>query len=202
MIAVRCEAEVPVTYFSMGGWFYGLTRGHELKNVFLRIEQFGQAQDPVACLRLARQFVNGKIRNHRTMLMRNHLEPPPATLLKLKQMADAALRAEAMDELLGIEGNGASAYFEQFSGMIKAEDDLPAGAEGATTKSAQQRRFNFNFTHRNRRLRTLVLPAIHFVRRAAHSERPRRDEHQVRGRCKHRRPIEPPARGRGGLVGP
>lgn len=150
-IQTLCEAEVPVTYFSMGGWFYGITRGHELKNVFLRIEQFRQTQDPTACLRLARQFVHGKIRNHRTMLMRNHLEPPPATLLRLKQMADAALRAEAIDELLGIEGNGASAYFEQFSGMVKAEDDLPVGAEGATAKPAQQRRFNFNFTHRNRR---------------------------------------------------
>jgi CRISPR-associated protein Cas1 len=150
-IQTLCEAEVPVTYFSMGGWFYGITRGHELKNVFLRIEQFRQAQDPLVCLRLARQFVNGKIRNHRTMLMRNHLEPPPATLLTLKQMADAALRAEAMDELLGIEGNGASAYFGQFAGMIKTEDDLPAGAEGAPTAAAQQRLFNFNFTHRNRR---------------------------------------------------
>jgi CRISPR-associated protein Cas4 len=79
-IQALCEAEIPVTYFSMGGWFYGLTRGHELKNVFLRIEQFRQAQDPAACLRLARQFVHGKIRNHRTLLMRNHLEPPPATL--------------------------------------------------------------------------------------------------------------------------
>jgi CRISPR-associated protein Cas1 len=29
-----CDAEVPVAYFSMGGWFYGLTRGHGLKNVY------------------------------------------------------------------------------------------------------------------------------------------------------------------------
>ena len=144
-----CEAEIPVSYFSMGGWFYGITRGHELKNVFLRIEQFRQARDPAVCLRLARQFVNGKIRNHRTMLMRNHLEAPPATLLKLKQMADAALRAEAMDQLLGIEGNGASAYFEQFSGMIKIADDLPGDMEPAAESA--QRLFNFNFTHRNRR---------------------------------------------------
>ncbi|HZM03009.1 MAG TPA: CRISPR-associated protein Cas4, partial [Candidatus Saccharimonadales bacterium] len=35
-----CELEIPVTYFSMGGWFYGITRGHALKNVFLRMEQF------------------------------------------------------------------------------------------------------------------------------------------------------------------
>jgi CRISPR-associated protein Cas1 len=162
-IQTLCEAEVPVTYFSMGGWFYGITRGHELKNVFLRLEQFRQAQDPAVCLRLARQFVHGKIRNHRTMLMRNHLEPPPATLLKLKQLGEAALAAAALDQLLGLEGNAASAYFGQFSGMLKAEDDLPAGAEGATVGDPRpadgrgaggeglQRRFNFNFTHRNRR---------------------------------------------------
>lgn len=155
-----CEAEIPVSYFSMGGWFYGITRGHELKNVFLRIEQFRQARDPAVCLRLARQFVHGKIRNHRTLLMRNHLEVPSTTLLRLKQMADAALCAEAMDELLGIEGNGASVYFEQFSGMIKITDVLPGGdstnnprpsdGRGAGGEGAQ-RLFNFNFTHRNRR---------------------------------------------------
>ena len=71
-----CEMEIPVTYFSMGGWFYGITRGHTLKNVFLRMEQFRLARDEAKCLSLARQFVHGKIRNHRTLLMRNHLEPP------------------------------------------------------------------------------------------------------------------------------
>ena len=148
-IQTLCEAEVPVTYFSMGGWFYGITRGHELKNVFLRIEQFRQARDPAICLRLARQFVQGKIRNQRTMLMRNHLEAPPATLLKLKQMADAALRAEAVDELLGIEGNGAKAYFEQFSGMIKAADERDDQLPGAEVPPQQV--FNFDFHGRNRR---------------------------------------------------
>ena len=33
-IQMLCQLEIPVTYFSMGGWFYGITRGHELKNVF------------------------------------------------------------------------------------------------------------------------------------------------------------------------
>jgi CRISPR-associated protein Cas1 len=151
-IQTLCELEVPVTYFSMGGWFYGITRGHELKNVFLRIEQFRLARDPATCLRLARQFVHGKIRNHRTLLMRNHLEPPAATLAKLKQAADAALQAGALDELLGIEGGAAAAYFGQFSGMIKVAgvDDLPAGAEGEPVNPAPTA-FNFNFTHRNRR---------------------------------------------------
>jgi CRISPR-associated protein Cas1 len=144
-----CEQEIPVTYFSMGGWFYGITRGHSLKNVFLRMEQFRLARDEMMCLSLARQFVHGKIRNHRTLLMRNHLEPPEAIIGKLKRASEDALVATSIEELLGIEGAAASQYFQQFSGMVKVEDDLP-GLE-MPSNNAKQLAFNFNFTNRNRR---------------------------------------------------
>jgi CRISPR-associated protein Cas1 len=144
-----CEQEIPVTYFSMGGWFYGITRGHTLKNVFLRMEQFRLARDEMTCLSLARQFVHGKIRNHRTLLMRNHLEPPEAIIGKLKRASEDALVAASIEELLGIEGAAASQYFQQFSGMVKVEDDLP-GLE-MPSKDSKQLAFNFNFTNRNRR---------------------------------------------------
>src|ERR1035441_8802974 len=150
-IQTLCELEVPVTYFSMGGWFYGLTRGHELKNVFLRIEQFRLAHDPATCLRLAPQFVQGKIRNHRTMLMRNHIEAPPATLLRLKQYAEAASRAESLESLLGVEGGAAATYFEQFNGMIKAADELDDQLPGLEVPTRQASNFSFNFHGRNRR---------------------------------------------------
>lgn len=144
-----CEQEVPVTYFSMGGWFYGITRGHAMKNVFLRMEQFRLAREETTCLSLARQFVHGKIRNHRTLLMRNHLEPPEATIAKLKRASEDALAANSIEELLGIEGAAASQYFQQFGGMVKVEDDLPG--LGLTCENTKQRMFNFNFNHRNRR---------------------------------------------------
>jgi CRISPR-associated protein Cas1 len=144
-----CEQEVPVTYFSMGGWFYGITRGHAMKNVFLRMEQFRLASDENTCLSLARQFVHGKIRNHRTLLMRNHLEPPEATIGKLKRASEDALTANSIEELLGIEGAAASQYFQQFGGMVKVEDDLPG--LGLQVENTKQRMFNFNFNNRNRR---------------------------------------------------
>ncbi len=149
-IQTLCEQEVPVTYFSMGGWFYGITRGHELKNVFLRMEQFRVARDPSICLSLARKFVHGKIRNHRTMLMRNHLEPPEPIILKLKRASEDALAAVSLEELLGMEGAAASQYFHQFGGMIKVDDDELPGLE-THRKDDRQLAFNFNFTHRNRR---------------------------------------------------
>jgi CRISPR-associated protein Cas1 len=144
-----CEQEVPVTYFSMGGWFYGITRGHGLKNVFLRIEQFRLARDQKTCLSLARQFVHGKIRNHRTLLMRNHVEPSGGIIAKLKRASEDALVANSIEELLGIEGAAASQYFQQFGGMIKVEDDSPG--LGAQVENTRQQTFNFNFNHRNRR---------------------------------------------------
>lgn len=144
-----CEQEVPVTYFSMGGWFYGITRGHAMKNVFLRMEQFRLAREDTTCLSLARQFVHGKIRNHRTLLMRNHLEPPEGIIGKLKRASEDALTANSIEELLGIEGAAASQYFQQFGGMVKVEDDLPG--LGLSVENTKQRMFNFNFNNRNRR---------------------------------------------------
>ena len=144
-IQVLCEKEIPITYFSMGGWFYGITRGHELKNVFTRMQQFRLAADPVSCLTLARRFVTGKIRNHRTMLMRLHLEPPPAIVTKLKTLSESALEAASLSELLGTEGAAASFYFSHFAGMLKAEDEF------ATPVPEPGPQLRFNFAGRNRR---------------------------------------------------
>ena len=62
------ESEVPVCYFSQGGWFYGVASGLTTKNVFLRRAQFRLADDEGFCLRLSRRLISGKIRNQRTLL--------------------------------------------------------------------------------------------------------------------------------------
>ena len=136
-----CEAEVPVCYFSQGGWFYGITTGLNTKNVFLRRAQFRLAEQEWFCLQLARRLVAGKIRNQRTLLLRNHVEPPELALQQLKEMAARAESAESLEELLGIEGNAGRIYFGEFAGMLKAED--PAETLPAC--------FRFDFAGRNRR---------------------------------------------------
>ena len=148
-VQALCEADIPITYFSMGGWFYGITRGHSLPNVFTRIAQFQLARDASFCLRLSRSLVAGKIRNQRTMLMRNHLEPPAPILAKLKNSAQTALGAESLETLLGLEGAAANFYFQNFSGMIKVEDEL--AAEAVQVSKDSQLRFNFDFAGRKRR---------------------------------------------------
>ena len=132
-----CWAEKPVAHFSFGGWFAGLTSGLGLKNVFLRIAQVRRGDDPAFSLGVAREIVATKIRNQRTLLQRNHVEPSRFVLSRLKQLADEAADVTSLASLLGVEGSAARLYFEQFSGMLKAEkeEELPA----------------FHFAHRNRR---------------------------------------------------
>jgi CRISPR-associated protein Cas1 len=138
-VQVLCEAGIPICYFSMGGWFYGITVGLNVKNVFLRKSQFRLSEQEYFALAFARRLVAGKIRNQRTLLQRNHVEPNRGTLAAMKEMADRAELARSLEELLGLEGNGARLYFGDFGGMIKPGDgqeavDLP-----------------FDFAGRNRR---------------------------------------------------
>src|SRR5438034_9203281 len=114
-----CELEVPVCYFSQGGWFYGMTTGMNTKNVFLRKSQYKLADEPWFCLWLARKLTAGKIRNQRTMMLRNHIEPPKPAVRDLKSLASRAETAESSEELLGIEGAAARIYFAEFGGMPK-----------------------------------------------------------------------------------
>jgi len=135
-----------VSYFSSGGFFYGLTRGQSLKNVFTRIAQFRIAADGSESLRIARLCVHGKIRNQRTLLMRNHAAPPVATLGRLKYAAQNAIEAASVEELLGIEGSAALAYFENFSGMIKLGDDPDEIIVGENVATRTDRAVETNIT--------------------------------------------------------
>lgn len=138
-IQALCEAEIPVSYFSQGGWFYGTTNGLATKNVFLRQAQYKLAEEPWFCRRLAGSLIAGKIRNQRTQLLRNHEEPPARVLSEMKAMAEAADKGPPLDSLLGIEGNAARLYFGALQGLIKA--DTPGEAS----------QFQFDFNGRNRR---------------------------------------------------
>ncbi len=95
-IQALCWAEKPIAHFSFGGWFYGLTQGMGLRNVFLRKQQFALAAEPLFCLNVAREFVAAKIRNQRTMLRRNHVEPPSLALTQLKRYTLLALNCAGL----------------------------------------------------------------------------------------------------------
>ncbi|MDE0110075.1 MAG: CRISPR-associated endonuclease Cas1 [Bryobacterales bacterium] len=135
-----CKAEKPVCYFSQGGWFNGITTGLNTKNVVLRKSQVLLSDQEWFCLRIARALIAGKIRNQRTMMMRNHIEPPKVNLREMKRLAADAETARSPEELLGIEGYAARLYFSQFGGMLKREGSHRPNDD-----------FRFDFKSRNRR---------------------------------------------------
>lgn len=151
-VQTLCESGVPVSYFSSGGWFYGITTGMNTKNINLRRTQFRLADSEWFARSLARSLVAGKIRNQRVMLQRNHLEPKKSTLAVMKSLAESAESAESLESLLGIEGTAARYYFEEFAGMIKV-GEAAGGDEfdGGTADPAGPRPLKFDFEGRNRR---------------------------------------------------
>ena len=109
--------DIPVCWFSYGGWFQGIAHGLPSKHVELRRRQVAVAAQ--AGLPLARQMVVGKIRNSRTLLMRNSREPVEAAVGQLKDLAAKAAEVDSIESLLGIEGAAARSYFGSFAAMLK-----------------------------------------------------------------------------------
>jgi CRISP-associated protein Cas1 len=130
-----CRREIPISYLSSGGWFYGITTSLMHKNVELRRRQYAAAASPSFCIRLATRFVQAKIANCRTILRRNHTAAPETVLQDLKRDQLHAAQAQSLEELLGIEGTAARRYFSEFRGMLKT-DGMPP---------------DFDFDGRNRR---------------------------------------------------
>ena len=136
------RAEIPISWFSTGGWFLGHTVGTGNGNVAVREDQYRFAFDRHRCLAVSRSLVAAKVRNSRTMLRRNWRsdrgdDGKEESLMRLKRVAQRTSRAEGVQQLLGLEGEAAAIYFACFENMLasNAEEGLAA----------------FSFSTRNRR---------------------------------------------------
>ena len=112
---------IPVLYFSTGGWFKGITSGMSHKNVILRIKQYETFINEEKSIKIARRMIWGKIRNCRTLLRRNSLKKSPQALSKLKELSDESLNTKDLQKLMGIEGMAARIYFQHFADMLKGD---------------------------------------------------------------------------------
>jgi len=115
------RAGVTILHMSGGAWLNGVTTGATHKNIELRAEQFAAARDESRRLCIARPLVAAKIHNARVLLRRNG-EAGERELEILRGFSEAALRADTLEELLGIEGSAARLYWSQFATMLKGEE--------------------------------------------------------------------------------
>ncbi|WP_237712096.1 CRISPR-associated endonuclease Cas1, partial [Mycobacterium xenopi] len=127
--------EIPVCFFTFGGWLSGIAEGLPSKNVELRRRQVIVGSR--GGLEVARRFVVGKIANSRTLLRRNARQDVGPIVARLKQLQLSAGQAQSVQELLGIEGAAARDYFGGFTSMLRPDLMLPGSA--------------FTFEGRNRR---------------------------------------------------
>ena len=129
------NAEIPVSWFSTGGWFLGHTVGTGNGNVAVRQAQYQAAFDEPRRLAFARDLVAAKVRNARTMLRRNwrvsgDAEAKNDILVRLQRIVQRVPRAKDDRQLLGIEGEAAAVYFACFENMLTegGKEDVPAFA--------------------------------------------------------------------------
>ncbi|AWR86722.1 type I-C CRISPR-associated endonuclease Cas1c [Meiothermus taiwanensis] len=120
----RCAQEgLEVTWFSESGRFQGRLAGPVSGNVLLRQAQYRALDNPSSSLYLAQRFVEGKLKNARLVLQRAVRERGETEALALAlREHEAALRqlpqARSVDEVRGLEGNAASAYFAAFGDLL------------------------------------------------------------------------------------
>ncbi len=109
--------DVPVLWFSHGGWFSGMAEGLPSKHVDLRLRQ--AATVATGGLGLAQASIVAKIRNGRALLMRNARPRPEQAIERMKAAAKEAEAAESAASLLGIEGAAARTYWSAFGRMLR-----------------------------------------------------------------------------------
>ncbi len=134
--------EIPVSWFSYGGWFVGHTVGTGNSNVAVREAQYRCAFDDDKSLSISRNLVAAKVQNSRTMLRRNWRAERDASnkdkvLQRLKRIVSKVMSTGDIQQLLGVEGEAAAIYFSSFENMLAKHprNNLP----------------DFSFNGRNRR---------------------------------------------------
>ena len=117
---------IGLAFFSARGRFLCRAQGETAGNVLLRREQFRRADELSSQIRIARNFLVGKILNERQVLKRALRDHPQridhpgfeGACERLAQLALEAGECSEADVLRGIEGSAAKQYFALFDQLI------------------------------------------------------------------------------------
>lgn len=129
-LMARCmEDGRSIVWLSEHGRFHARVEGPVNGNILLRQAQFRAADRVETALELSKAFIAGKLRNSRNVLLRSARdskdEAEKDALVRAAKALAVNLRnlahAEAAASVLGLEGDAARVYFEQFNTMIKPQ---------------------------------------------------------------------------------
>jgi CRISPR-associated protein Cas1 len=125
-MAACASAGVAISLVDTNGRFRAAIVGFSPGNVLLRREQYRVADDLAAACGIARNMVAAKIANCRSVLLRairDASDPSIAAVVqpaarRLAEDLESARRCNSLDQLRGIEGGAADAYFGCFSTIV------------------------------------------------------------------------------------
>lgn len=130
-LGICVKTGIPVTSLTRGGRIRFSVRGGTSGNVHLRLGQLRTADSEEARLSLARWFVAGKLQNSRRLMLRwarDLPEPRCGAMVNGAEEIKAKLgrleRAETIDLIRGLEGDGGRAYFRAM-GTALASTEMP-----------------------------------------------------------------------------
>lgn len=135
------KQNINLTFFTSSGRFRGRVTGETNGNVTLRKKQYRTSDNEGASAYLAKHMIIGKIFNSEQLLkrtVRDHALRIDVNRInfiinRLKESRVSAVNCTDLEELRGIEGNAASAYYSIFNHLILQQKDT------------------FHFKERNRR---------------------------------------------------
>ena len=119
------KREIPVSWLSSTGKFYGRLEPTTSINIERQREQFRRSDDEKFCLNLAKTFIIGKIKNSQVVLRRYNRnfdnKEVEEIIEELKRYARKTDEAENIEQLLGYEGNASKIYFKGLGQMVRSE---------------------------------------------------------------------------------
>lgn len=127
LMARSMEDGRSIVWLSEHGRFQARVEGPVNGNILLRQAQFRAADKVEVALEVSKAFIAGKLRNSRNVLLRSARdskdEEAKTQLVRAAKSLAINLRnlahAESAASVLGLEGDAARVYFEQFNTMIK-----------------------------------------------------------------------------------
>jgi CRISPR-associated endonuclease Cas1 len=141
LMGACAKRNVSLCFMSTNGKFLARVTGETKGNVLLRKKQYALSEKEEESVRIARNFIAGKLYNSRWVIERTTRDYPQRVNVELLKKVSANLHnagkrvieCEQLDQIRGVEGEAASNYFSVFDEMIL------------------QQKEDFSFTTRNKR---------------------------------------------------
>ncbi|EIJ78009.1 CRISPR-associated protein Cas1 [Bacillus methanolicus PB1] len=125
------ERNISLVFFTMNGRFLARVVGKSKGNVVLRKKQYRVSDDEVMSAKIARNFIIGKIYNHKWMIERMTRDYPlrvdVAQFKEVSRYLSSIIlevrKCEDLERLRGLEGQAAISYNKLFNQMILQQKD-------------------------------------------------------------------------------